>query len=118
MKPSFELPAVVEAVQMARVRPEITATIKEILFSPGQMVSEGQVLMELDKSQYQAAYDTAAAQLQSAQASLVESESTWARAEELMPQGYISQQDYDGARAGVDSARAAVASAKAAVNKA
>ncbi|WP_240732905.1 efflux RND transporter periplasmic adaptor subunit [Halioglobus maricola] len=118
VRPSFELPAVVEAVQMARVRPEISATIREIKFSPGQMVEEGDVLMELDTSAYQAAYDTARAQLQSAQASQVNANSNWDRAEDLMPKGYISQQDYDGARAAIDSARAAVASAKAALNKA
>ena len=40
VRPSFEFPAVVEAVQLARVRPEVTATLKTIHFSPGETVKK------------------------------------------------------------------------------
>lgn len=111
--PSFEFPAVVEAVQMARVRPEISAVVKKVHFSPGQMVEEGQLLLEFDDATYKAANDAAEAQLQSAEASLVQSQSNWDRAEELLPTGYMSQQDYDRAKARLDSNIAAVAQARA-----
>jgi RND family efflux transporter MFP subunit len=115
--PSFEFPAVVEAVQLARVRPEVSATIKKVHFSPGEMVEQGQLLIEFDDSTYRAEHELANANLQSAEAMLVESIETWDRAEELMPQGYISQQDYDKARAARDSARANLSAAKAKVSR-
>jgi RND family efflux transporter MFP subunit len=116
--PSFNYPAVVEAVQLARVRAEVSATIQEIHFSPGQLVEEGQLLIEFDSAEFQAAYDAAAAELLSANAKVEQSAANWARAEDLMPKGYISQQDYDGAKASIDSANAAVARAEAALQKA
>lgn len=118
VSPAFEFPAVVEAVQLARVRPEITATVKAIHFSPGDMVEKGQLLLEFDDATYRAEYEVAEANLQSAEAAVREAGESWERAEELMPKGYISQQDYDKARAAHDSARAALASAKARVTKA
>jgi RND family efflux transporter MFP subunit len=116
--PSFNYPAVVEAVQLARVRAEVSATIQKIHFSPGQLVEEGQLLIEFDSAEFEAAYDAAAAELLSANAKVEQSAANWARAEDLMPKGYISQQDYDGAKAAIDSANAAVARAEAALQKA
>ncbi len=113
VRPSFEYPAVVEAVQLARIRPEISAVVKAIHVSAGLMVQKGDLLLEFDDATYVSANDIAEANLQSAEASFIQAMSNWDRAEDLMPQGYISQQDYDKARAGIDSARAAVASAKA-----
>lgn len=117
VSPSFEFPAVVEAVQLARVRPEVSATVKAVHFSPGDMVEKGQLLLEFDDAIYRAEHEVAKANLQSAEAALIEAGESWERAEELMPQGYISQQDYDKARAANDSARAALAAARASVSR-
>jgi RND family efflux transporter MFP subunit len=113
VNPSFEFPAVVEAVQLARVRPEISATVKKVHFSPGELVSKGDLLLEFDDATYRAEYELAEANLQSAEASVVEAKETWDRAEELMPKGYISQQDFDKARSYYDMARANLAGARA-----
>lgn len=113
VRPSFEYPAVVEAVQLARVRPEISAVLKKIHFTPGKTVNKGDLLLEFDDSTYTSAFEASQASLQSAEASFLQAQSSWDRAEELMPQGYISQQDYDMARATIDSSRASVAAAKA-----
>ena len=113
VSPSFEFPAVVEAVQLARVRPEISATVKKVHFTPGQMVTKGDLLLEFDDATYRAEHELAEANLQSAEASMVEAKEIWDRAEELMPKGYISQQDFDKARSGYDTARANLAGARA-----
>jgi RND family efflux transporter MFP subunit len=113
VRPSFEYPAVVEATQLARIRPEISAVVKKIHFSPGITVQKGDLLLELDDATYQAEYDAAVASLQSSEASYVQAQSNWDRAEELQPEGFISQQDYDKARSAIDGARAAVAADKA-----
>ena len=70
VNPSFEYPAVVEALQKARVRPEVSAVLRKIHFSPGQMVEEGDLLLEFDDSQYRAAHEAAQADLQAAKAKL------------------------------------------------
>ena len=115
VRPSFEYPAVVEAVQLARVRPEISAVVSKIHFAPGETVEKGDLLLEFDDSTYKAEYDAAVASLDSAVAAFDQAQSNWDRAEELMPQGYISQQDYDKALAALDSSRAAVTELKARV---
>ncbi|MEP5568908.1 MAG: biotin/lipoyl-binding protein, partial [Halioglobus sp.] len=46
VRPSFEYPAVVEAVQLARIRPEISAVVKAIHVSAGLTVQKGDLLLE------------------------------------------------------------------------
>ena len=74
--------------------------------------------MEFDDATYRAEHEVAEANLQSAEAATLEARETWERAEELMPKGYISQQDYDKARAANDSARAVLAAARANLSRA
>ncbi|MBE9539676.1 MAG: efflux RND transporter periplasmic adaptor subunit, partial [Proteobacteria bacterium] len=111
--PKFELPAIVEAIQSARVKPEVATTVTANLFTAGDMVKEGQLLVELDDARFQAELKSEEADLQSAKAGVLQAEANWARAEDLMPKGYISASDYDKTKATVETARAAVARAEA-----
>lgn len=118
LRPSFELPAVIEAVQSASIRPEITATLQAIHFAPGDIVEKGQLLIELDGAKYQAAVNAAKAQVQSAEASAAQANANWGRAQKLRPQGYISELDYDKAKAAIGTSSAATASAEAQLEQA
>ncbi len=118
LNPGFELPAVIEAVQSASIRPEISATLQAIHFAPGDIVEQGQLLVELDDAKYQAAVNAAKAQVQSAKASAAQASANWGRAQKLRPQGYISELDYDKAKAAIGTSSAAVASAEAALEQA
>jgi RND family efflux transporter MFP subunit len=118
LRPGFELPAVIEAVQSASIRPEVSATLKATHFAPGDVVDEGQLLVELDDSKYQAAVNAATANLQSTKASAKQANANWERAKQLRPQGYISELDYDNARAALDTSTAAIAGAEAALEQA
>jgi RND family efflux transporter MFP subunit len=111
--PESRVPAVIEAVQLARVISDVAGTLLANHFTAGDVVEQGQLLVEIDPSQYQAAQDAASAELLSAKANLEQAESNWKRAESLGPDGYISQLDFDKARASVGIARAAVAKAEA-----
>jgi RND family efflux transporter MFP subunit len=111
--PKFELPAIVEAVQSARVKPEVSTTVTANHFTAGDMVEQGQLLVELDDARFQAELKSEEAELQSARAGVLQAESNWARAEDLMPKGYISALDYDKTKAAVETARAAVSRAEA-----
>ncbi len=118
LRPGFELPAVIEAVQSASIRPEISATLKATHFAPGDLVEEGQLLVELEDSKYKAAVNAARAQVQSAKASATQARANWERAKKLRPQGYISEMDYDKAKALIDTSSAAIASAEARLEQA
>lgn len=118
VRPAFEFPGVTEAIQSTETRAMVSAEIRAIHFAPGQMVQQGDLLVEFDPADYDAAYAVAEAQVKTAKASLTQAESNWQRAQELKPDGYISDKQYDEARAGFDTSRAGVASAEADLKKA
>jgi RND family efflux transporter MFP subunit len=115
VRPSFSYPGVIEALQQALVRPEVSARLIATHFSAGDVVEKGALLVELDQSQFQADLDAAKADLQSAEANALQNLTNWERAEELKPQGYISDLDYDKAVAALSVAKAAVARARSRV---
>jgi RND family efflux transporter MFP subunit len=116
--PEFRLPAVVEAIQQAALLADVPATLIHNHFTAGDIVEQGALLVELDPSQYQAALDAANAELMSAKANLQQAEANWKRAEDLAPKGFISNLDYDKARASLGIAQAAVAKANAGLTQA
>jgi RND family efflux transporter MFP subunit len=118
LQPGFEHPAVIEAMQSASIRAEVSATLVASHFSPGDIVEKDALLVELDDAKYQAAYNVAKASVQSAQAGAAQAKTNWERAQKLRPDGYISALDFDKARAAIDTANAAVASAKARLDEA
>ncbi len=118
VRPKFTQPSLVEAVQTANLRADVPANLAANHFSPGQLVKQGDLLVELDPSQYKAAYDAANAELLSAKASLEQVEANWKRAEQLGPDGYISDVDFDKAKANVGMAQAALAKAEAGLERA
>lgn len=118
LRPTFELPAITEALQTAEIRPEVQAILREMHFAVGDLVEKDDLLVVLDPSKYQAQLAAAEANLQAAHANLEQAENNWDRAKKLGPQGYISALDRDRAKSGVGTARASVAQAKAGVAEA
>ena len=118
LQPGFEHPGVIEAVQEARIQPEVAASIRAIHFSPGDIVEADQPLIELDTSTYQSRLNSAEAELQSAKANADQADANWKRAEELKPKGFISDLDYDQAKAAREVALAGVAQAAAKLEQA
>lgn len=118
VQPSFEFPAVTEAIQSAETRAMVSAEIIAIHFSPGQMVEKDTLLLEFDPADYDAAYAVASAQLNTAKAVANEAKLNWERAQELKPDGHISAMRFDAARASSETSKAAVLSAQADLKKA
>ena len=118
IRPEFSLPAIVEAEQSAKIRPQVSATVKANHFVAGDTVRQGQLLVELDDARMLAALESANASLKSAQASVTQTEANWDRAQSLQPDGYISALDFDKAKAAVEVSRSAVAKARAEVTTA
>ena len=83
---SRELPGRTTAHQIAEVRPQVSGVIEQRLFEEGQKVEAGQPLYKIDSRTYQAAVDSARAELARAQAReifdrLVEEDQTYAGSE-------------------------------------
>ena len=110
-----ELPGHTSAFLVAEVRPQVTGIVNKRLFTEGGAVTAGQVLYELDDRSYQAQYDSAAASLKNAQATLEAAQLRAHRSVELRKIDAVSEQDNETTIAELRQAEAAVASAEAAV---
>jgi membrane fusion protein (multidrug efflux system) len=113
-----ELPARTTAFRVAEVRPQVSGVILKRLFVEGSQVQAGQQLYQIDPAPFQAAYESAHAALERAQAAATSSRLLAQRYKPLSEARAVSQQDYDNAVASQDQAAADVASAKASLESA
>jgi membrane fusion protein (multidrug efflux system) len=107
------LPGRASPYLVAEVRPQVTGIVERRLFEEGSRVKEGQPLYQLDASTYRAAHASARAALARAEAALEAARLRARRAEQLVGERLISQQDYDSASAALLEAEADVAAAQA-----
>ncbi len=110
-----DLPGRTQAFKVAEIRPQVSGIVTERLFEEGSDVQEGQQLYQIDPAPYQAAYDSALADLQKAKANIQSNQSRQARYAELVKIGGVSKQEYDDTIAMLAQAKADVAIANAAV---
>jgi len=113
-----ELPGRVEPLRVAQVRARVNGVVLKRQFVEGSEVKAGQPLFLIDPAPYQAALDSAHAQLARAQASLAQATATAERYKPLAEARAISQQDYVNAASAQKSAEADVAAGRAAVQSA
>jgi membrane fusion protein (multidrug efflux system) len=100
------------------VRPQVTGIVKSRLFTEGGAVKAGQSLYQIDPATYQAAYDSALAAEQQAQASYELAQTNAQRAQQLITVKAISQADFDSAQAAGKQAAATLSAQKANVETA
>lgn len=115
---STELPGRVEAQRVAQVRARVSGVVLKRQFTEGREVRAGQALFLIDPALYQAALDSANAQLARAQSNLEQASATEQRYRPLAEAKAISQQDYINASAARKAATADLAAARAAVSTA
>ena len=113
-----ELPGRVEPLRVAQVRARVNGVVLKRQFVEGSAVRAGQPLFLIDPAPYQAALDSASAQLARAQANLALAKATAERYKPLAAAQAISQQEYTNALAAQQSAEADVAAGRAAVQSA
>lgn len=116
--PSFEHPARMEAIQVASVRPILSAQISGLHITAGDIVEQGDLLVELDQTDYKIALAEAAANITQSEANAVKAEADHERAKQLVGRGAVSQRDLDYALASMEVARAQVEIARARLEKA
>ncbi|WP_445374128.1 efflux RND transporter periplasmic adaptor subunit [Photorhabdus tasmaniensis] len=113
-----ELPGRTSAFRIAEVRPQVGGIILKRNYKEGSDVKQGTSLYQIDPATYQAAYDSAKADLAKAQANAEITRLTVNRYKPLLGTNYVSQQEFDKASADSAQANAAVQAAKAAVETA
>lgn len=108
----------VSAFRSADVRARVSGVLLKRVYQEGTDVKQGQVLFEIDPAVYQAALNSAQANLASAQATYVNYHKTADRLRQLRPKNFVSQSDLDAAEANERSSAAAVKQSEAAVQSA
>ena len=113
-----ELPGRVAALVTAEVRPQVDGIIQQRLFEEGAVVARGQTLYQIDPAVYEAARNTARAELEEAQVHAAAQQKREARVRVLARANAVSQQELDDVQAELGRARARVARARAALETA
>jgi RND family efflux transporter MFP subunit len=98
-------PASIEASKQAELSFRVSGQLASLPVREGDIVEEGQVIAELDPTDFQIA-------LEDRQAAFDNAQRNFARASELIDSGSISQLDYDRMEAEFRSTRAALAQAR------
>lgn len=108
-----ELSGRTSAWLVSDVRPQVGGIVKARQFTEGALVTAGQSLYQIDPATYQAAYDSAEANVAQAQANADAAKDKAGRTEQLLAIKAVSQQDYVDAQAAEKAAEATLAVAKA-----
>jgi RND family efflux transporter MFP subunit len=112
------VPASVEAKEATIVSSRLLARITAIAVRAGDYVEQGQLLLELEKSDLLARAQQARERIRSVEARMTEARQNLKRAEELHQRGLIAVADRDAARANAASLEADLASARQALEEA
>ncbi|WP_231591737.1 efflux RND transporter periplasmic adaptor subunit [Cellvibrio sp. pealriver] len=105
-------------VESAAIKPLVSGTIQQVLFSEGQQVKKGQPLFVIDPRPHQASVQRAQAQLATAQSRAKLAKDELDRSQQLIAAKLISQSIYDSAFSAHQVAQADVKQAEAALNQA
>lgn len=105
--------ALVEAINSVDVVAKVSGSLDKVNFKEGGFVTKDDVLFVIDKEPYQANYDLAAAQLESAKANLTKTERDFNRQKQLSAKNIASKATFDGAESAYLQAKASVAQAQA-----
>jgi membrane fusion protein (multidrug efflux system) len=109
-------PATVVALNSVELRSQVTGFITGITFKEGEVVPKGKRLYEIDRRQYESAYQQALAGLRSVQANAENSRVNANRYQRLAQQDAIAKQVLDNANTALATAEAQVAQAQASVS--
>jgi multidrug efflux system membrane fusion protein len=108
----------VEANMSATMKSQVAGILTTVHFKEGQEVNNGDLLISIDSSPFEAALRMAQGTLEKDQAQLKNAEKDVSRQTELLKKGYASQNDYDNSVTAMGVLKATVDSDKAAVENA
>lgn len=106
------------ALEMVNITPQVGGKIIKIHFTDGQEVRTGDALFTIDPRPYEASLSQAEANLARSEAELKLNRLKLDRSKDLVPQDYLSPQDFDQIKTSVATAEASVAQNKAEIAQA
>jgi membrane fusion protein (multidrug efflux system) len=112
---SYSFVGRIKAVNTVQLRARVEGFLQKVLFTEGQDVKTGELLYQIEKTQYQAAVDQAMANVASAQAQELNAQLQFNRSAELIKNQTVAQTILDQNRANLETARASVLQNKAAL---
>jgi membrane fusion protein (multidrug efflux system) len=116
IKNSKKYVALVEAINSVDVVAKVSGSLDKVNFVEGSFVKKDDPLFVIDKEPYQANYDLAKAQMESAEATLTRAERDYNRQKQLSAKNISSKATFDAAESAYLQAKAAVSQAKARLN--
>ena len=105
--------ATIRGRQDIDIYPQVSGTLTKVCVTEGQRVKNGQTLFIIDQVPYEAALQTAVANVKSAEAALATAQLTYESKEELHKENVVSAFDLSTAKNSLLSAKAQLAQAKA-----
>ncbi len=108
----------VQPYDTVTVRSRVDGEVTNVGFKQGQMVTEGQILVQIDPRPYQAALDQATAKKAQDEASLKDAQLNLARYGALATQEFASRQQFDTQQATVQQLMAQIQGDQAAIDNA
>ncbi len=105
--------ALVEAINSVDVVAKVNGSLDKVNFVEGGFVKKDDALFIIDKESYQANYNLARAQLESAKANLTKTERDYKRQQQLSAKNIASKATFDSAESAYLQAKASVAQAEA-----
>ena len=118
IRPARDFVARTAASAKADITPRIEAEIREILFTEGAKVSQGELLIRLEDTRASADLQQADAELAAARAELESATRNLRRGEEVSEKGFLSAADLDKLKDRFSAAESRLKAAQAAVQKA
>ena len=106
------------AANTIELRSQVTGLLERQVAQDGAAVRKGELLYQIDPRPFESAVAQAEANLANAQAGLTNAQQTLARYDELVGQGFVSQQAYQNAQAAQKQGAAAVRAQQAALRDA
>lgn len=106
---STEYLATLRSRTAATIQPQVDGQIRQILVKPGDIVTAGQPLFQIDPGRTPAALSQAQASLSGRRAALALAEQNLARVEGLVKTGALPRQELDNAQSAATAARSDVA---------
>jgi len=108
----------VQAFATVAIRSQVDGKIQEVLFTEGQHVKKGDVLIKIDPRLFQAALDQAKAKKAQDEAQLISAQKDLDRFSTLVVKNFASQQNVDQQQAKVDQLKASLAADDGAIESA
>jgi membrane fusion protein, multidrug efflux system len=108
----------VQAIATVAIRSQVDGKIQEVLFTEGQHVKKGDVLVKIDPRLYQAALDQAKAKKDQDEAQLISAQKDLDRFSTLVVKNFASQQNVDQQQAKVDQLKATIVADEGAIESA